>query len=401
MAATPSLYSGPGMPGGIPYGDMSPSSTPSSDSPYPILTSRTNMPENTMPRRHRGSIQEQIARKMREQAERDSATDMIDPNLPSTFEALRAALTPAPSLNKSTHEEPSEDEEDDDDPYADLRSVRPGDVKQLVATIKSTKRFKPESAADLDRFAMSDLPTQLILTAAWLLEVRDNIITGPLEPSAWKIPSALQTDIKKYAHCVILSPFLTSYQGSVPTKSVMAAMWELSISSLPPEKEAHKMKVVVSAIGTQLTNARNLIKTEVLCTLNDDCLPAECHIAALCHSIIAKSKTGLKVTVHVHMRMALLRAALDRHQSVSPDKMSSSVDSEMRDLESQSTSKEERATHLKAILELDITDHPRPADEHLQYPTTATKDLEEWQKICDRHAGKVEVEIKRAGRSRR
>ncbi|KAF8521989.1 hypothetical protein JB92DRAFT_3110763 [Gautieria morchelliformis] len=136
-------------------------------------------------------------------------------------------------------------------------------------------------------------------------------------------------------------------------------------------------------------------------TLNEDCPPAERHIAALCHSILAKSKTGLKATVHVLTRIALLRTALDHQQSVSPDKTWSSVDAEMRDLEAQSTSKEERAIHLKAILELDIADYPRPADEYVQYPTTAMKDLEEWQKICDRHAGKVEVEIKQAGRSMR
>ncbi|KAF8509617.1 hypothetical protein JB92DRAFT_2831873 [Gautieria morchelliformis] len=110
-------------------------------------------------------------------------------------------------------------------------------------------------------------------------------------------------------------------------------MWELSISSLPPEKEAQKIKVVVSAIGTQLTNACNLIKTEVLHTLNDDCPPAEHHIATLCHR---NPKPASRELVHC--------AALDHHQLVSPDKMWSSVDSEMWDLESQSTSKEERVT---------------------------------------------------------
>ncbi|KAF8513305.1 hypothetical protein JB92DRAFT_2830448 [Gautieria morchelliformis] len=288
---------------------------------------------------------ERIACKMREQAERDSATDVIDPNLPSTFEALRAALTPAPSLNERTHEEPSEDEEDDDDPYADLHS--------------------------------SDLPTQLILTATWLLK----------------------TDIKKYTHCIILSPFLTSCQSSVPAKSVMAAMWELSISSLPREKEAHKMKVVISAIGTQLTN----LPTPAISSRQRCCAP-------LTMTVLQPNTTSpLYATASLPnpkpaSRYARPHAhgtpALDHHQSVSPDKTWSSVDSEMRDLESQSTSKEERARHLKAILELDIADHPRPADEHVQYPTTATKDLEEWQKICDRHPGKVEVEIKWVGHSR-
>ncbi|KAF8532407.1 hypothetical protein JB92DRAFT_3138395 [Gautieria morchelliformis] len=389
MSPLDNSYSSPGTAGGIPYGDIFSSSFESLPEPYSLLTPQTNM---IVHHSARASVHDRIlALKRQKQLGSDP---LIDPDLSNTD----------PDIHSRGHGDKHTRSESDDDESGLGDHIHPSDTKQLLASLKTTKRFKPESSTDLDTFASSDAQMQRLLTAAWLLQICDLLATGSASTAPYKISSDLQTDLKKYSYCIMLSPFLTSYQQSVPAKAMLAAMHELSISMLPPEKEAHKMKIVHSAVATHLTNARNLIKTEISRTLKEDCPHSNSHIAALSHAIISKSRSEMSVTAHIQMRFAFLasltaafRTAL-RDSEAAPDKTWPTVDGMLPAWELMYPGKEALVDQMKMNLLVDQEDFKRPQDENVIYPTTATKDLEQWQKICDRHTGRVELDLKAMGR---
>jgi hypothetical protein len=109
-------------------------------------------------------------------------------------------------------------------------------------------------------------------------------------------------------------------------------MRELTVPKLPDAHDAHKVKVMLSAIGNQLTNVRNMMKREVslsharlgcanmvhlwiLESLSPVTHDFKRPIEALCWTIIDKeSGTDLQITVHVHTRLAFLVSVIfDRH----------------------------------------------------------------------------------------
>jgi hypothetical protein len=155
-------------------------------------------------------------------------------------------------------------------------------------------------------YCKSDTSTQLLLLSSWVLEVCDKL-DGSTTQSTYKIDGNLRVCIAILFHVAVhilplsisdrpeeiriqyyFVPIPHNLRTKYPSKghsgmsanslpslnayatypllllftSVQAIMRELSISTLPPEKEGHKMKLMHSAIATHLTNTRNLIKSE-------------------------------------------------------------------------------------------------------------------------------------------
>ncbi|KIM72049.1 hypothetical protein PILCRDRAFT_16488 [Piloderma croceum F 1598] len=108
-----------------------------------------------------------------------------------------------------------------------------------------------------------------------------------------------QNNLRVYANAFLLSPMISYYRGKLP-EALIDALCELSIASLPPNKEAAQCKQVAAQIGKHLTTARNALKTQIKASVKD-----ETNLAVLASAIIGKS--DIKPTVQLYMRLAFLR----------------------------------------------------------------------------------------------
>jgi hypothetical protein len=140
MSALDRTYSGPGTPGGTPYGDMFPSPVPLAE-PSEILGSVLNT-TNTPIASRRGRVQDRLSALRREKS---NPENLLDPELMNNMLDVPLATQLG---DKRTHHD-----SDEDDHSITTHPAHMSDLKQQVVTIKSAKRFKPESVVDLDRLA--------------------------------------------------------------------------------------------------------------------------------------------------------------------------------------------------------------------------------------------------------
>ncbi|KAF8499408.1 hypothetical protein JB92DRAFT_3124923 [Gautieria morchelliformis] len=246
------------------------------------------------------------------------------------------------------------------DPSLDSLPFAPrGNAVQLVAALKSRKKYTPNCAALLDSWAES------------------------------------QTNIKKYTNCIILSPKLTAYRGNIAL-AVLNTMRELNIHDLPAAQHEDRIQAVITEISTEATTARNMVKKHVLESL----VPTgkHRHISDLCHAMIKKSMTGLAMTTYTQVRMAFIRTVI-RETGDAKDTWEL-IDKRLREWEEWNPTTEKFQEAMKINYHLDQEDFPRSHTELAMSPVTLTKDLEKWQIVCDHHAGKAGTEkVGRKGRA--
>ncbi|KAF8488775.1 hypothetical protein JB92DRAFT_1408472 [Gautieria morchelliformis] len=178
------------------------------------------------------------------------------------------------------------DPEDDRSPPVASR----GNAVQLVAALKSHKKYTPNCAALLDSWAESQgdpLARELILLDAILQAIPDDHTSH----TQYHIPKGLKTNIKKYTNCIILSLKLTAYRGNIAL-AVLNTMRELNIHNLPAAQHEDRIQAVITEISTEATTARNMVKKHVLESL----VPTE-HDRT-CHDNLHPSSHGIHSYSH-------------------------------------------------------------------------------------------------------
>ncbi|KAF8501220.1 hypothetical protein JB92DRAFT_3213856 [Gautieria morchelliformis] len=314
-----------------------------------------------------------------------------------------------PQIDPSLDSLPYVDPEDDPSPPVAPR----GNAVQLVAALKSRKKYTPNCAALLDSWAESQgdpLARELILLDAILQAIPDDHTSH----AQYHIPKGLKAflfsygsfaiTLTKYTNCIILSLKLTAYRGNIAL-AMLNMMRELNIHDLPAAQHEDRIQAVITEISTEATTAHNMVKKHVLESL----VPTgkHRHISDLCHAMIKKSMTGLAMTTYTQVRMAFIRTVI-RETGDAKDTWEL-IDKRLREWEEWNPTTEKFqefvcSSHIPLAMKinyhLDQEDFPRSHTELAMRPVTLTKDLEKWQIVCDHHAGKAGTEkVGRKGRA--
>ncbi|KAF8514685.1 hypothetical protein JB92DRAFT_3115469 [Gautieria morchelliformis] len=337
-----------GAPSGSPFHQHEPSSDGSLSSDMSIFS----QPQPIT----RLSMEERIEQMRREpHSHQQSQSEYYIPQIDPSLDSLPCTLTRATGAKR-----PHTDVDPEDDPSPPVAPR--GNAVQLVAALKSRKKYTPNCAALLDSWAES------------------------------------QTNIKKYTNCIILSPKLTAYRGNIAL-AVLNTMRELNIHDLPAAQHEDRIQAVITEISTEATTARNMVKKHVLESL----VPTgkHRHISDLCHAMIKKSMTGLAMTTYTQVRMAFIPHGIHFIRETGDAKDTwELIDKRLREWEEWNPTTEKFQEAMKINYHLDQEDFPRSHTELAMRPVTLTKDLEKWQIVCDHHAGKAGTEkVGRKGRA--
>ncbi|KAF8485508.1 hypothetical protein JB92DRAFT_3026575 [Gautieria morchelliformis] len=369
-----------GAPSGSPFHQHEPSSEGSLSSDMSIFS----QPQPIA----RLSMEERIEQMRREpHSHQQSQSEYYIPQIDPSLDSLPCTLTRAAGAKR-----PHTDVDPEDDPSPPVAPR--GNAVQLVAALKSRKKYTPNCAALLDSWAESQgdpLARELILLDAILQAIPDDHTSH----TQYHIPKGLKTNIKKYTNCIILSPKLTAYRGNIAL-AVLNTMRELNIHDLPAAQHEDRIQAVITEISTEATTARNMVKKHVLESL----VPTgkHRHISDLCHAMIKKSMTGLAMTTYTQVRMAFIRTVI-RETGDAKDTWEL-IDKRLREWEEWNPTTEKFQEAMKINYHLDQEDFPRSHTELAMRPVTLTKDLEKWQIVCDHHAGKAGTEkVGRKGRA--
>ncbi|KAF8503040.1 hypothetical protein JB92DRAFT_3123545 [Gautieria morchelliformis] len=338
-----------------PYGTGAPSGSPfpyheaSSDS---VLSSDNSNSTQLQPIAHL-SMEDRIEQMRRDTDHHEPSqsgyfSPHIDPSLdslPQSFPNLAGGKRPY------AHIEPEDNV---------LPPVAPrGNAHQLVAALKSHKKYRPSSVALLDSWA------------------------------------DCQTNIKKYTNCIILSPKLTAYRGNIAL-AVLNTMCELHIHELPAAEHEDRIQAVITEISTKATTARNMIKKLVLYSLGAP--SRHRHISDLCHALIKKSVTGLAMTTYTQVHMPFIHTVIC--ETSDTKETWELVDKRLHEWEERNPTPEKFQEAMKINYRLDQEDFPCANTDLAMRPVTLTKDLKKWQTVCDHHAGKAGTEkVGRRGRA--
>ncbi|KAF8492907.1 hypothetical protein JB92DRAFT_2835297 [Gautieria morchelliformis] len=285
------------------YGTDAPSGTPySSDygSNASLSSDVSNVPH---PRPPAQLTMEQQIEKKRQEAE-EAALATASDNVP-----IDPALTGNATQTSGTLGSKRAYQDFDIDDSIEASVACRGRAQQLVATLKSRKKYKPATAALLDSWAESQndpLSRELIILDAVLSTLPDE----NLGQAQYQISRGLKMNIKKYTQSIILSPMLTAYKGNIAS-AVLNVMRELNICKLPAAAHEDQIQVVITEISAEATTIRNIIKKQII-----ESLPEQAklhHISDLCHTILKKSGTGLGMTTYTQVRMAFLRTVVREH----------------------------------------------------------------------------------------
>ncbi|KAF8501216.1 hypothetical protein JB92DRAFT_2977064 [Gautieria morchelliformis] len=354
-----------GAPSGSPFHQHEPSSDGSLSSDMSIFS----QPQPIT----RLSMEERIEQMCREpHSHQQSQSEYYIPQIDLSLDSLPCTLTCAAGAKR-----PHTDVDPEDDPSPPVAPH--GNAVQLVAALRSRKKYTPNCAALLDSWAESQgdpLACELILLNAILQAIPDDHTSH----AQYHIPKGLKTNIKKYTNCIILSPKLTAYRGNIAL-AVLNTMRELNIHDLPAAQHEDRIQAVITEISTEATTARNMVKKHVLESL----VPTgkHRHISDLCHAMIKKSMTGLAMTTYTQVRMAFIPHGIHFIRETGDAKDTwELMDKRLQEWEEWNPTTERFQEFLAMC------------------PVTLTKDLEKWQIVCDHHAGKAGTEkVGRKGRA--
>lgn len=132
MSQPPPQNAGYSAPWGNPY--TPPSGPLTGHGATPSDITNLPLPETHVP----GSVLDRIAARRRQNTDSE-----VDPSLPNSLAEIEA--------ESRLEKQPIDQVEPDENDEPSALPCRPGDLKQIIGTIKSSKRFKPESIADLNR----------------------------------------------------------------------------------------------------------------------------------------------------------------------------------------------------------------------------------------------------------
>ncbi|KAF8573623.1 hypothetical protein K439DRAFT_1624939 [Ramaria rubella] len=335
-----------------PYGNPFPSSPPSK------LTTR----KVCLLEMEREEQEEQEAMCVTANASSMNFTNFEDDELEQLDPQLNISASPSASspLESTTNKRPFSNLDNDKEGHSS--TAPPGDIQQLVETLKAQKRFKPQQAALLDEWVENENNTFARKLIMFGVQLEIHVAVTSLAASQlddYKPSLAFRTNICKYTMGVMLAPCLLTYRGEV-CYVVLDAMHELNITGVPDPKDEDKITAVLKEIPVYAIEFRNSTKLVIT-----ESIQAGDDIYKLAHQIIGMPNIRATVTTPVLIHVAFLRMVIAENASDTW----LAVDRRMQEWE-----------------QADCEYHPTP--EHhspSEFPITLVKNVEEWELVCNCH----------------
>ncbi|KAF4584013.1 hypothetical protein EYR40_002511 [Pleurotus pulmonarius] len=314
-----------------------------------------------------------------------------DPSL--RFLAQLNTADPSPPLEGS--DSTDFDDEDLMDP-SDLSGIK--DVSALMKIInigRSSPTKQTQNWTHMPR-CMTLPEERAALLFAEVVEIVDIIKQKAQQRvEEWKVSENLKKSITTFAKGIILSPTITMYRGNGPAEKVLHAMQTLGIRDMPHPDDLSNMQKVLTEIRHQLTIARNLVKTRICDSIEED--SATRNIGDLAMALTAG--TPIQPTVQLLVRLAFLRWHAVSYASLDETQWWPRVDDTLKTWRSTCPTELLLTKAFNKMFDDNKLTYGNPTESELQMVNI--RDLPNIQSAIDREASKLDTSRSGGAKRRR